>query len=61
MSTKGKKIRVVTEGPDKTPKEEFYDRVLVSVGRVPRCSDLGLENTKVEQDEKGFIKVNAQQ
>jgi dihydrolipoamide dehydrogenase len=61
MSSKGKKIRVVTEGPDKVEKEELYDRVLVSVGRVPRFHDIGLENTKVEQDEKGFIKVNCQQ
>jgi dihydrolipoamide dehydrogenase len=61
MSTKGKKIRVVTQGPDKADKEELFDRVLVSVGRVPRCNDLGLENTKVEQDERGFIKVNEQQ
>jgi dihydrolipoamide dehydrogenase len=61
MSTKGKKIRVVTQGPDKADKEELFDRVLVSVGRVPRCHDLGLENTKVEQDERGFIKVNEQQ
>jgi len=61
MATKGKKILVLTEGPDKTPREELYDRVLVSVGRVPRCRDLGLENTKVEQDERGFIKVNDKQ
>jgi len=61
MATKGKKILVITEGPDKVPKEELYDRVLVSVGRVPRCRDLGLENTKVEQDERGFIKVNDKQ
>jgi dihydrolipoamide dehydrogenase len=61
MSTKGKKVRTVTVGPDKVEKEEFYDRVLVSVGRVPRCADLGLENTKVEQDERGFIKVNDKQ
>jgi dihydrolipoamide dehydrogenase len=61
MSSKGKKIRVVTEGPDKVEKEELYDRVLVSVGRVPRFHDLGLENTKIEQDERGFIKVNCKQ
>lgn len=61
MSTKGKKIRVVTQGPDKAEKEELFDRVLVSVGRVPRCRDLGLENTKVQQDERGFIKVNDKQ
>jgi dihydrolipoamide dehydrogenase len=61
MSSKGKKIRVVTEGPDKVEKEELFDRVLVSVGRVPRFHDLGLENTKIEQDERGFIKINDKQ
>jgi dihydrolipoamide dehydrogenase len=61
MATKGKKILVATEGLDKSPKEDLFDRVLVSVGRVPRCRDLGLENTKVEQDERGFIKVNEKQ
>jgi dihydrolipoamide dehydrogenase len=61
MSTKGKKVRTVTQGPDKVEKEEFYDAVLIAVGRVPRCEDLGLENTKVEQDERGFIKVNEKQ
>ena len=58
MSTKGNKIRVVTQGPDQIKKEELFDRVLVSVGRVPNCEDLGLENTKIEQDDRGFIKVN---
>ena len=41
--------------------EELYDRVLVAVGRVPNSADLGLENTKVKLDEKGFVKVNDQQ
>jgi dihydrolipoamide dehydrogenase len=35
--------------------------VLVAVGRVPNSADLGLENTKVELDEKGFVKVNHHQ
>jgi dihydrolipoamide dehydrogenase len=60
MSTAGKQIKVVFDDGG-TPKEELYDRVLVSVGRVPNCGDLGLENTKVERDEKGFIKVNERQ
>lgn len=61
MSTKGAKIQVTVEFPDGTKKDELYDRVLVSVGRVPSNKDLGLENTKVELDEKGFIKVNNHQ
>jgi dihydrolipoamide dehydrogenase len=34
--------------------------VLVSVGRRPNSRGLGLENTKVELDEKGFIRVDQQ-
>ena len=32
--------------------------VLVAAGRVPNTDDLGLENTDVAVDERGFIKVN---
>jgi dihydrolipoamide dehydrogenase len=60
MATAGKQIKVVTEFNGQKV-EELYDRVLVSVGRKSNSSDLGLENTKVQLDEKGFIKVNAQQ
>jgi dihydrolipoamide dehydrogenase len=57
MSSAGKQIKVVSEFNGQK-LEELYDRVLVSVGRVPNGQDLGLENTKVERDEKGFIKVD---
>jgi len=60
MSTSGKQIKVIMEVGGKK-KEELYDRVLVSVGRVPNCADLGLENTKVAKDDKGFIKINSKQ
>ena len=57
MATSGKHIKVNMEYAGKKV-EELYDRVLVAVGRTPNCEDLGLKNTKVERDEKGFIKVN---
>jgi dihydrolipoamide dehydrogenase len=57
MATAGKQIKVTIDAGG-TLRDELYDRVLVSVGRVPNGEDLGLENTKVERDEKGFIKVN---
>src|SRR5437016_2210919 len=60
MAKSGKRIYVTFEA-DGQPKEELYDRVLVAVGRVPNCDDLGLENTRVQRDEKGFIKVNEKQ
>ena len=59
MATAGKQIKVTMQ-IDKEQREELYDRVLVSVGRVPNCADLGLENTKITRDDKGFIKCNPQ-
>lgn len=60
MSTVGKQIKVESEFNGEK-FSELYDRVLVSVGRVPNSKDLGLQNTKVELDEKGFVKVNNKQ
>ncbi len=60
MATSGKQIKVEIEADGQT-REELYDRVLVAVGRVPNAADLGLENTKVTLDDKGFIKVDANQ
>jgi dihydrolipoamide dehydrogenase len=60
MSTAGKQIKVTTQ-VDKQQREELYDRVLVSVGRIPNCGDLGLDNTQVQNDDRGFIRVGEQQ
>ena len=60
MATAGRQIKVTMQ-IDKEQREELYDRVLVSVGRVPNYTDLGLEGTGVTKDEKGFIKTNPQQ
>lgn len=38
--------------------EEAYDRVLVAIGRLPNSGGLGLEQTKVRCNERGFIGVN---
>ena len=56
MTTAGKQIKVTFD-----QVTELYDRVLVAVGRSPNCADLGLDATQVALNEKGFIKVNAQQ
>jgi dihydrolipoamide dehydrogenase len=53
-------LEVTFEGPGKYGHERF-DRVLVSVGRRPRSFDLGLENTKVEIDKRGFVVCDKQQ
>lgn len=36
-------------------------KILVSVGRKPNSQFIGIENTGIETDNKGFIKVNEQQ
>jgi len=36
---------------------KHYDQVLVAIGRRPNTDDIGLENTKVEVDDKGFIQT----
>ena len=60
MATAGKQISVSLE-MNGEKRDELYDAVLVSVGRTPNCTDLGLENTRITRDEKGFIKVNSRQ
>jgi dihydrolipoamide dehydrogenase len=60
MSTTGRQIKVSME-INGQPCDELYDSVLVSVGRVPNTDDLGLENTKVTRDQKGFVVVNERQ
>ncbi len=59
MTTAGNQIKVAMEYNGQK-LEELYDRVLVAVGRVPNGADLGLENTKIQLDERGFVKTNEQ-
>lgn len=47
-------------GPGAEPEQKF-GRVLVAIGRRPNSGGLGLENTKVQLDAKGFIKINKRQ
>ncbi|HEX3999354.1 MAG TPA: dihydrolipoyl dehydrogenase [Pirellulales bacterium] len=42
-------------------RSERFSRVLVSVGRRPNSDGLGLENTKVEIDRRGFVVTDDQQ
>jgi dihydrolipoamide dehydrogenase len=60
LAEAGKGVRVSLEGQEITEKEQTFDRVLVAVGRRPNTQGLGLEKTKVQVDEKGFIRVDEQ-
>ncbi|NLE37252.1 MAG: dihydrolipoyl dehydrogenase, partial [Pirellulaceae bacterium] len=59
LKEKGESIEVTLEG-DVEPKTRTFDRVLISVGRKPNSADLGLENTQVSVNERGFITVDKQ-
>src|SRR5262245_36795028 len=52
-------VRVTFEGIVE-PKEQLFDRVLVSVGRRPNSKIAGLEKTQVQIDQRGFIMVDEQ-
>lgn len=53
-------LKVRFEGQESEKQEDVFDKVLLAVGRSPLTSELGLEKTWVETDEKGFIKVDDQ-
>lgn len=60
MSKQKNGIRVEMEGPEVKKAGRIFERVLVSIGRKPNSSGLGLKNTSVETDDRGYIKVDAQ-
>ena len=45
---------------DEHPKEVVGSHVLLAVGRRPNTDSLGLHNTDIETDQRGFIKVDDQ-
>jgi dihydrolipoamide dehydrogenase len=61
LRQEGDKVAVEMEGPDGAKFTNHYDRVLVSVGRRPKSSGYGLENTKVKVNDKGFVEIDDQQ
>lgn len=60
MADRGDSVEVTFEG-DLEQKVQRFSRVLVSIGRRPNSAGLGLENTKVEVNEKGFVVVDSKQ
>ncbi|PJA98823.1 MAG: dihydrolipoyl dehydrogenase, partial [Ignavibacteriales bacterium CG_4_9_14_3_um_filter_30_11] len=53
-------VSVKIQDQDGKTIEEVYDYVLMSIGRKPDTSGLGLENTNVKINERGWIVVDKQ-
>jgi dihydrolipoamide dehydrogenase len=51
-------IAVTIQAKDGATTETTYDYVLMSIGRKPVTEGLGLENTKVTVNKRGFIEVD---
>ncbi|MEM5787590.1 MAG: dihydrolipoyl dehydrogenase [Syntrophobacteraceae bacterium] len=52
-------VEVEFDGSIET-KNQRFDRVLVAIGRTPNSGNIGLENTGVQVNERGFIQVDQQ-
>jgi dihydrolipoamide dehydrogenase len=55
-----KGIKVKIQDQEGKTTDDEYEYVLMSIGRRPETKGLGLENTKVQVNERGWIKVNKQ-
>ena len=38
-----------------------FDKILIAIGRKPNSEQLGLDNTRIKKNDKGFIEVDGQQ
>jgi len=59
MKVKGKAIAVSLEGPNGAA-EATYDYVLVSIGRRPNARIPGIEKTRIQVTDRGFIQTDFQ-
>ncbi len=59
LKEKGHAMEVQFEG-EAEPAVQRFDRVLVCVGRRSNSDSVGLENTRIELDDQGFIQVDEQ-
>ncbi|HEY3974190.1 MAG TPA: dihydrolipoyl dehydrogenase [Candidatus Sulfotelmatobacter sp.] len=60
VKDEGNAIRATLKAQDGNTQEKLFDRVLVSVGRKPNSEIPGLEKTRVQLGQRGFIQVNKQ-
>lgn len=60
MTPSSNGLSVTFQSKDGKETQQEFNKVLIAIGRKPNSENLGLEKTKVQLTERGFIKVNAQ-
>ena len=53
-------LTVHLQDPDGKKSAKTYDKILLSVGRVPNSGDIGLETTAITVDERNYVQVDGQ-
>jgi len=53
-------VMVTVEDKQGEATKSLFSKVLIAIGRKPNSENLGLENTSIKVNEKGFIQVDAQ-
>ena len=60
VKAEGNAIRATLKPHDGSEQQKVFDRVLVSVGRKPNSEISGLDKTRVQVGQRGFIQVDKQ-
>ena len=55
-----KGVKVTFNEKNNGQQQASFEKVLIAIGRKPRTDGLGLENTEVKVNDKGYVEVNAQ-
>jgi len=53
-------VMVTLEGQQDEPQKKRFTKVLIAIGRRPNSENLGLENTGIKLNDKGFVEVDGQ-
>ncbi len=53
-------LLVTSENAKGKSDSQEYEKVLIAIGRKPNTADMGLENTNIKLDKRGFVKVTTQ-
>ena len=53
-------VKVTFENENREQREQKFDKVLISIGRKPNSDSIGLGNTRIQVDKRGFVLVDDQ-